>query len=177
MKKMLQVVLLAGLTLGVFLPGTGLSAAGTESAPPGITKDDFENCRPADAMVRDEFKDGFWNLRIKTWGSPLLCAGDQWIKPCPDLTYDPKLNGTYNIYVETRAVPGTDKFGLKLTSDSDFTEIVVPNEKTTADYNYRVWIPWKKNFKMDGEKIVIKDLGRQLGEVIYIDSFKFEAVK
>ena len=177
MRKWMKTVLVGGLALTIFVLGSQFFSINAEDGLRMITKEDFENCEPKKAMVKDEFKDGYWNLRIKTWGSPLLCVSSNLIKPCPDLTYDPKLKGTYNIYVESRAMPGVVKFGLKLSFDADFTEITVPNEEATPEYHYNVRVLWKKNVKMDGQKIVIRDLGRRMGEPIYIDAFKFEPMK
>lgn len=142
-----------------------------------MIRDDFEDCEPKEAMAIDEFREGHWNLRVKTWETTLLCRGDQDISVCPDLTYDPKIKGRYNIYVQTRAMPGVVKFGLRLTSDSDFTELTAPNKDVTPEYHYNVWILWKEKVKMDEQKIIIKDLKRKIGESAYIDAFKFEPIE
>jgi hypothetical protein len=131
-----------------------------------IIKDDFERCTPRDKILNDENRYGFWNLRYKTWGDKKLLYGNP---DAPDIAYDPALRGFYDIEVESRATDHPVGFGLKLSSEAEFTIFKVPNEGATATQHFNVWLPFRKNVRLDNEELVI----RFAGKAAYLDSFKF----
>ncbi len=131
-----------------------------------VVKDDFERCTPRDAILADESRAGFWNLRYKTWGNKnLLNAAAK----APDIAYDPALKGCYDIEVESRATDRPGGFTLKLASEAEFTALDVPNQGATATKHFNVWMPFRKNVRLDNEKIVIHSTGK----TAYISGFKF----
>ena len=135
-----------------------------------ITMDDFDRCQPDAMVLNDQSQSGYWNLRYATWGNKnLLNAGSG----APDLSYDPRLTGIYNIEVESRATNWDTGFGLKLTSDQNFDVIDVPNDYATETYHYNVWIPWRQNVDLTGEKI---DLRKLADKDVYIINFKFTPI-
>lgn len=131
-----------------------------------IFKEDFERCEPRDKVLFDESQRGFWNLRCKTWGDNNLLHGSP---EAPDITYDPALKGVYDIEVESRATDRPGNVGLKLASESEFTILEVPNQGATATEHFNVWLPFRKNVRLDGEKLVF----RCTGKATYIDALKF----
>jgi hypothetical protein len=177
--------LLIALAIGSFSPtlvsaadtdravNVAQSAAGTDDVVTvrgePIFKDDFEKCTPRDKILPDENRPGAWNLRYKTWHYDNLLYGNP---QAPDITYDPALKGIYDIEVESRATDREGAFGLRLASDTDFTVLNVPNEDATAKRHFNVWVPFRKNVKMDDEKLVL----HYVGKGAYIDSFKFVPV-
>ncbi len=134
-----------------------------------IIRNDFDKCQPRDKILNDENQPGFWNLRFKTWGNKNLLYGNA---GAPDITYDPGLKGTYDIEVESRATNSAGGFGLKLSTEPDFTILTVPNEGATESRHFNVWMPFRKNVKLDNEKINI----RYTGKNTYILNFKFTPV-
>jgi len=131
-----------------------------------IVREDFENCRPAEAILQDLDQAGYWNLRKKDWQTKLLTAAST---NTPDLIYDPQLKGCFDIYAETRATEHEVAFGLRLTSDKEITVIKAPNEGASSNKHWNVKVLFKKNAVMDGQKIIIKNLGKK----IYLDSLIF----
>jgi sialidase-1 len=119
-----------------------------------------------DKILNDENRRSFWNLRYKTWGDNKLLCGNP---DAPDIAYDPALKGFYDIEVESRAADRAVEFGLRLSSEAEFTICHVPNEGATATKHFNVWLPFRKNVGLDGEKLII----RFVGKPAYIDSFKF----
>jgi sialidase-1 len=132
---------------------------------PAVIKDDFENCRPTDAIRVDENVPGCWNLRTADWPSKLLYVQGA----APDIVYDPALKGYYDVYVESRATHFDVRFALRFSSDADFTAVEVPHEGATPDRHWNVDVPVRRQVKMDGETITI----RSLGEAVYIEAFRF----
>lgn len=131
-----------------------------------FVRDDFERSTPGDKLLKDENRPGCWNLRRETWGgNNLLFANSS----APDLAYDPGLRGCFDIEVESRATDRAVGFGLKLGSEGEFTALDVPNQGATRDKHFNVWLPFRKNVRMDGERIAI----RYLGKPVYLDSFRF----
>lgn len=169
--KLRQLVIAAVLFPALFGPFAAASR-GAESAEEAtvrggpIFKEDFERCTPRDKVLFDENRRGFWNLRYKTWGDNNLLYGQP---DAPDITYDPGLNGVYDIEVESRATDHAGGFGLKLASDAEFTLLDVRNERATATRHFNVWLPFRKNVRLDDEKLVL----RYTGKPAYIDGFKF----
>jgi hypothetical protein len=134
-----------------------------------LIKDDFERCAPKDKILNDESRRGFWNLRCKSWGdNNLLHASSD----APDIAYDPALKGSFDIEVESRATDRPGGFGLKLASESGFTVLNVPNEGATAKKHFNVWLPFRKNVRLDDEKLII----HYAGKAAYIDAFRFTPV-
>ena len=132
-------------------------------------RDDFEHCTPAESVLKDESRPGCWNLRNKTWGGNNLLNG----KPdAPDIAYNPRLKGFFDIEVESRATDHAGGFGLKLASEPEFTVLDVPNEGATPDKHFNVWMPFRKNVRLDDEKIIL----HATGKTAYIDSFRFTPV-
>lgn len=167
--------ILMAITACLMLCAQGeVSAAAQETvvmyaqAGPPIVREDFENCQPRDKVKLDERVNGCWTIRQKDWGSKLLMGSPG----APDLTYDPKLTGLYDVYVESRATHFPVAFGLKFTSDRDFTEIVVPNKGATEKQHFSVEILVKKAVRMDGVQIAIRDTGKP----VYLDAFRFVPV-
>lgn len=134
-----------------------------------FVREDFQRCTPADKILCDESRAGFWNLRFKTWGGNFLlnAAAD-----APDIAYDPALKGEYDIDVESRATERPGGFGLKLSSEPEFTELSVPNRGATTTRHFNVWMPFRKNVRLDGETLVI----RSAGKAAYVDAFRFTPV-
>jgi hypothetical protein len=157
----------ACLILTVFLLAS-LAVLAEEATIRGepIIKDDFERCTPKDKILSDENRRGFWNLRCKTWGDNNLLYGNP---DAPDIAYDPALKGLHDIEVESRATDRAGGFGLRLSSEAEFTVLNVPNEGATAKKHFNVWLPFRKNVKLDNEKLILRYAGR----AAYIDSFKF----
>jgi hypothetical protein len=118
-----------------------------------IIREDFEHCEPADAVARDERKADSWVLRTKDWPTPLLNA----VGNPPDLTYDPQLSGVYDIYVGSRATHFTVSMGLKLASEDEFTVITSPRGTETVHHDWEYC--FRRDVKLDGEKIIIHALG------------------
>ncbi|MCX6899463.1 MAG: sialidase family protein [Verrucomicrobia bacterium] len=153
------------LTASLLAPSVVLAEEATIRGEP-IIKDDFERCTPKDNILNDETRRGFWNLRYKTWGeNNMLNVSSE----APDIAYDPMLKGFYDIEVESRATDRAGGFGLRLSSEPDFTVLNVPNEGATAKKHFNVWLPFRKNVRLDNEKLII----RYTGKTTYIDSFKF----
>lgn len=130
-----------------------------------ILKEDFENSLPHGSVIADQLRPGFWNLRIRTWGG----KGNKMLNPvgkAPDLTYDPKLNGIFDVYLGLRSVDKINTFGIKLSSEDKFVGITAPYAGDThRDFDFC----WKRNASMDGEKIVLRSIGFDA----YIDHIKF----
>ncbi len=46
-----------------------------------ILKEDLKNCQPRDKVLKDEYKEGYWNLRRKDWGgNNLLYLNVSWLQ-------------------------------------------------------------------------------------------------
>ena len=139
---------------------------GMEGEP--IIRHDFENFQPKEKILNDQAKEGYWNIREKTWvGANKML--DKILNPvgrAPELTYDPKLKGNYDLYVGLRSVDMINSFGIKLFSEKDFVHITAP---FAADLHHDLDFCWRRNVKMDGQKIILKSLGYRA----YIDHFKF----
>jgi hypothetical protein len=165
-------LVLAALLLPVLFSSHPAAAHGAEPADEGtargepIFKEDFERCTPRDKILFDENRRGFWNLRFKTWGENNLLFGSPGV---PDITYDPGLKGVYDIEVESRATDRAGGFGLKLASEPEFTRLGVPNEGATTAKHFNVWVPFRKNVRLDDEKLVVRNTGKPA----YIDGFRF----
>ena len=154
--------------VAISILAASISAPAEEAIVRGqpIIKDDFERCTPRDKILNDEARHGFWNLRYSTWGENYLLNANP---AAPDVTYNPMLKGSYDIEVESRATDRAGGFALKLSSDPDFSLLDVPNDGATKEKHFNVWVPFRKNVRLDNEKIVI----RPAGKTVYIDSFKF----
>lgn len=128
-----------------------------------ILREDFDRGQPPGLVRRDERQPDTWILRTKDWPTPLLNAVG---KP-PDLTYDPQLKGVYDIYLGSRATDFPVSFGLRLSSEPDFTTITCPRGTEThhSDWEYC----FRREVKLDGEKLVL----RCLGPAVYLDYLKF----
>lgn len=158
-------IALVAIVVLLLVPLTPRAEEATIRGEP-VIKDDFERCTPRDKLLDDENRRGFWNLRYKSWGdNHLLTANPE----APDITYDPALKGWYDIEVESRATDRAGGFGLKLSSEAQFTVLSVPNEGATAKKHFNVWLPFRKNVRLDDEKLIL----RHTGKAAYIDSFKF----
>ncbi len=155
------------LSLAVILlaPLVAMAEEATIRGEP-IIKDDFERCTPKDKILNDENRSGFWNLRYKTWGDNNLLYGNP---AAPDIAYDPALKGFYDVEVESRATDRAGGFGLRLSSEAEFTVLHVPNEGATPQKHFNVWLPFRKNVRLDNEKLII----RYTGKAAHIDAFKF----
>jgi sialidase-1 len=128
-----------------------------------IIREDFERCEPQDAVARDERKPDTWVLRTKDWASPLLNP----IGNPPDLTYDPQLTGLYDIYIGSRATDFEVSMGMRLSSEDKLTIITSPRGTKQVHYDWEFC--FRREVKLDGEKIVI----HALGAMAYIDYIKF----
>ncbi|MFA6561235.1 MAG: sialidase family protein [Verrucomicrobiia bacterium] len=153
------------LTALLLVPLAALAEEATIRGEP-IIKDDFERCTPKDKILNDEKRRGFWDLRFKTWGDNNMLNGNP---DAPDITFDPALKGFYDIEVESRATDRAGGFDLRLSSETEFTVLNVPNEGATEKKHFNIWLPFRKNVKLDNEKLII----RYTGKAAYIDSFKF----
>jgi len=131
-----------------------------------LAREDFE---PQDRVLVDERRPGHWNLRVKTWTrvprDHLLNSNGP---AAPDLTYDPRLKGRFDIAVGVRAVNMKTDFGLRFGSERDIERIEPPVGTEARHWNLE--IPWKENVSLDGERIVIKNLG---SPNVYLNYFKF----
>jgi len=137
---------------------------------------------PRSAVSVDEPKDGCWLLRTPRgprelrWYRNLLNA-----RPgSPDLTIDPKLRGTYDVYVQIRAVDagrtpdGELKpedavpmaFGLEL-DDGSRRELV--GAKGFPAHHFDLEVLACHAWPMDGRKLILRDLGR----LVYLYGFRF----
>ena len=132
-----------------------------------LEREDFE---PKEKILVDDYKEGYWVLRIKTWtGVPGDRMLNSFIGPSvPDLTYSPNLKGRYDILVGVRAVNVKTDFGLQLSSEKDYAVINPP--LGTDAHHWNLEIPWKNDVLLDGEKIIIKNLG---SPNIFLNYFKF----
>ena len=127
-----------------------------------IIRTDLNNCEPKAKILTDEFKDGYWNFRISTWmdGEPVLNS----TTGAPDLIYSPDLSGKYDIYVGTREVDWKSDFGVKLSSDDEFT-IISPG---IVQAHRAVEMLFRKNVSLDGKKIVISSLTQNRSFITYL---------
>ncbi|MBI2297886.1 MAG: exo-alpha-sialidase [Armatimonadetes bacterium] len=138
----------------------------------------FETGEPADAVhVVDEatleaahgkvdWTDG-WQLRHPGWTPALLNAVG---KP-PDLTLDPQMTDPCDIHLGLRSVNPTMTFGIKLSSEPEFTLITAP--AATATHHFDFEFHWKAEAPMAGEKIVIHALGKP----VYLQYLKFVPIR
>ena len=137
---------------------------------------------PRSAVSVDEGKEGCWLLRTPRgperlrWYRNLLNAR----AGAPDLTIDPKLRGTYDVYVQVRAVgsggapDGELKpedavpmaFGLEL-DDGNRRELV--GAKGFPAYHFDTEVLACHGWPMDGRKLIL----RNLGQPIYLYGFRF----
>jgi len=133
---------------------------------------------PRSAVSVDEAKEGCWLLRTQQgpeglrWYRNLLNAG----AGAPDLTVDPKLRGTYDVYVQVRAVgPGGEvkpedavpmAFGLEL-DDGSRRETV--GAKGFAAHHFDVDVLACHAWPMNGRKLILRNVGRP----IYLYGFRF----
>jgi hypothetical protein len=128
-----------------------------------IIRQDFERCKPGEAVLRDDRQPDHWVIRTKDWPTPLLNS----IGKPPDLTYDPQLKGVYDIYIGTRATDFTVSMSLRLGSENEWTVVTSPREtrELHRDWEYC----FRREVPMDGEKIVL----RCLGPAVYVEYLKF----
>jgi hypothetical protein len=119
---------------------TGLREETIEAVVQGtpIVRTDFEKSAPAEAVVtasetalhsgemRDRLND-CWVVRRPGWTKALLNAHGH----PPDIEYDPGLTMPCDIYLDLRAVTPRMTFGIKLSSEKDFT-IITEGWKTSA---------------------------------------------
>ncbi|NOZ22289.1 MAG: exo-alpha-sialidase [Planctomycetes bacterium] len=155
---------------------TGLREETVETTVQGkpIVRADFEKCLPAEAVIpvteaelkagkmRGRLK-GCWIVRRPGWTDRLLNA----VGSPPDIVYDPKLTDPCDIYLGLRAVSPRMSFGIKLSSEQDFTIITAPAAAPKRHFNYE--FHWKIQAPMAGEKIVL----RALGYPVYIQYLRF----
>lgn len=128
-----------------------------------IFYNDFEKYEPSNKIQTENFADGFWTIRTKSWPRKLLNSG----RRVPDLVSVPQLKGKFRIYVQIRCTNMDGTFGLKLSSEKDF-QIIKP-DRGTPDKHWDIEILWKDAVKMDGEKIII----RNIGDHVYLYGFRF----
>jgi len=138
-----------------------------------ILRFDFERCKPAtvlkffdEASLRTgkaRSAGDCWIVRHPSWTEALLNARGN----PPDIEYDPRLKGVYDIYLGLRAVHPRMTFGIKLSNERDFTIITAPAAAPKRHFDFE--FHWKIKARMDGQKILI----RSLGFPIYIQYFRF----
>ncbi len=164
----------------------GLAAAGAVSGfktveipedrfGPPIVRTDFERCTPRRFIERLDETGGHrpaplkkqaagrWILRHPAWCKALLNARG---RP-PDLTYDPKLAGRYDIYLGLRAVDPKMSFGIKLSGEREFDVITAP--AATPRHNYDFVFFWRAAADLSRRKIVIHSVGAK----VYLEYFRF----
>ena len=137
---------------------------------------------PRSAVSVDEGKEGGWLLRTPQgperlrWYRNLLNAR----AGAPDLTIDPKLQGTYDVYVQVRAVGsgGTPDGELKPEDvfpmafrleldDGSRRELV--GAKGFPAYHFDTEVLACHAWPMDGQKLILRNLGKP----IYLYGFRF----
>ena len=143
-----------------------------------IVRTDFERFQPRSVIFfmpesneRNAFekarkrlpKTDYWILRHPAWTDALLNVVG---KP-PDIIYDPQLTQVCDIYLGIRAVTPAMSFGIKLSSDDDFTIITAP--AAMPNYHYDLEFFWRARVPMRGERIIV----RAIGKPVYLQYFKF----
>ena len=128
---------------------------------------DFERGQPASAIVVSQSDEdtplsskdapkSFWHVRHPGWTPRLLNA----VGAPPDLTLDPGLKDPCDIYLGLRSVNPIMTFGIKLSSETEFTIITAP--AATPKHHFDFEFHWKARAPMAGEKIVVHFLGKPL---------------
>lgn len=139
----------------------------TTGSPEPIIRDDFERCEPAGAVLVDEKRDGTWVLRTKDWPSPLLNS----VGTAPDITYDPQLSGTYDIYLGSRSTDFAVSVGVRLASETGWSIITSPRATPVVHEDWEICV--RRAVRMDDEKVVL----HATGDTAYVDYLKFVAVE
>jgi hypothetical protein len=136
--------------------------------------------QPASAVGINKAEDGHWLLRTPNappemrWPRNLL----NWRAGAPDLTIDPGLTGTYDIYAEVRAVDGGPGAGAKPDDaapmafaleldDGSKREIV--GAKGFPGHHYDTEVMASHGWDLTGRKIVVHSLGKP----VYLMGFRF----
>ncbi|MGC9318624.1 MAG: sialidase family protein [Armatimonadota bacterium] len=128
---------------------------------------EFEQAQPSEAVIVAEESDGpgmygedppedFWGVRHPAWTPALLNAHG---RP-PDLILDPGRTETCDIYLGLRAVDPIMTFGIRLSSEKEFTIITAPAATPNGHYDFEFL--WKTRVPMAGEEIVLRALGKPL---------------
>ena len=138
--------------------------------------------QPRSAISIDEAKDKCWLLRTPKgprdlrWPRNLLNT-----RPgAPDLVIDPKLKGTYDVYVHVRAVNAGGALGMAAKPEDlfpmafaleldDGSQREIVGAKGFPTYHYDTEVHACYRWQMDGRKIVL----RSLGKPVYLYGFRF----
>ena len=139
--------------------------------------------QPVSAISVNAHKERCWTLRTPDgpkalrWPRPLLNAK----LGAPDLTIDPDLRGSYDIYVQVRAVNQGGALGMDAKPDEGLFPMAFElalddgsrrervGAKGFPDYHYDTRVQACRRWQMDGRKIVLKNLGRP----VYLYGFRF----
>lgn len=143
-----------------------------------VVRADFERCTPAH-VIKEQAEDkstkwlaygteedrakGYWMLRHPGWTQSLInVAGTP-----PDLSYDPKLEGVYDIYLGLRAVTPSMSLAVKLSDEEKFLPVSAPAATTKRHFNFE--FHWKHAAELTGRQIVI----RATGHPVYLQYLRF----
>lgn len=142
--------------------------------------------QPRNAISIDAAKDGHWILRTPKgpkalrWYRNLLNA-----RPgAPDLTIDPGLSGTYDVYAQVRAVSLGGSLGMGAKPDDPFpmafalelddgSKSEVVGAKGFQEYHYDTEVLACYGWRLDGRKIVLRNLGKP----VYLYALRFHPSK
>jgi sialidase-1 len=176
MNYLLPVALLVTICGGLSAAESGLHEERIDAVVQGepLIWRDFDKGQPAESVaVAHEvdgvptFPDGrttdFWAVRHPGWAPMLLNARGN----PPDLTLDPGREEVCNVYLGLRAVDPVMSFGIRLSSEKEFTTITAPAATPTQHFDFE--FHWKAQVPMKGEQIVV----RSLGKPVYIQYLKF----
>ncbi len=164
--------------LAMAADGFTTEEAAVETLGKPIVRADLERCTPAhiiqmqaedkstkwlaDGPEADRTK-GYWVLRHPNWTQSLLnVAGTP-----PDITYDPKLKGVYDIYLGLRAVTPAMAFALKLSDEEKFFPVSAPAATPKRHFNFE--FHWKHAAELTGRRIVL----RAIGYPVYLQYMRF----
>lgn len=132
---------------------------------------DFASATPAEAVAKapepgttgGELPKDCWTLRHPNWTPDLLNARGL----PPDLTLDPGRTEVCDVYLGLRAVDPTMTFGIRLSSEKEFTVITAPAATPTKHFDFE--FHWKAEVPMAGEKIVLHSFGKP----VYVQYLRF----
>ena len=136
-----------------------------------IIRNDFERCEPAQSILIDSSRDGYWNLREKSWSDDSHNRMLNSVGSAPDLRYDANLMGWYDVYVGSRAVEGQSDFGVVFMPTGD--TVIIRPPLGTRDKNWDIELPVRKHVRMDGVSIVLMNLQKKS----YIRHLKFVRIE
>ena len=160
--------------------GTGLRAMDVpvETLGKPIVRSDFGRCTPAHVIKKraedkstkwlaegpaEDRAKGHWLLRHPGWTQSLINV----VGTPPDLVYDPKLEGVYDVYLGLRAVTPSMSLAVKLSDEPEFLPVSAPAATTERHFDFE--FHWKVAAELAGRQIVV----RATGHPIYLQHIRF----